>query len=350
MIDGGNTIIANISEPQPMKRIIFTLLVICVGLWLKSCTAPPQLKRNLSARMTGPIESDSLFYSDDEISILFAFRSSDVSFLIKNKTQNTLRVVWDESAFVINGMTQRVGHKDIRMNDIGLSHAPSIIPAGTSSLDILVPVEAKEQVTNIYSPPSKNMFTHSEGQYNVGALLGLTVNGRFKEYYFTFDVSYAEILTNTNYTTVKLENNYENSHVARSSRSLIQTWNLLHSVLKERGFKIVSENDANYSIVATNNSLKNSYSAEKGKGQLTSYDKYVVVSRCYSKSKDVYAAVSDLKGTWLIQLRQDEKGVVVEAKLDTYSITRRTPDGVVCTDAEVRSTGVFEKQIAEKLK
>lgn len=337
-----------------MKRLLKVLIVIGISIWHQSCMVPAQTSTKLSARLTSPVESDSLIYSDNDIGIVFAFSSTEISFIIKNHSNNTLRIVWDESAVVIDGMTQRVGHKNVKYTDIAGPHPPTIIPAGAASSDILIPAENVSYNTTT-GWTTKGMFNKPNGLYKVGVLLGLTVNGSFKEYYFLFDVSYSQSFLKvngglSNYSTIQLVNTYENLYTARSSKPVIQTWNLIHAMLKEKGFKVESENEANYLIMASNDKLKNSYTAEKSKGQLVTYDKYVVVSRCYSKSKDTYAPVTDLKGTWKILIKQDSKGVYVETGMDSYSITRKTPEGYICTDAEVRSTGVFEKLIADKLK
>ncbi len=329
-----------------MKRFLVLFLGIITLVWVESCMPLPQTNDSvkLSAKLIAPIASDSLIYNDDNVGLVFAFSNKEIAFILRNNTESTIKVLWDESAVVIDGMTQRIGHKNIKYADMASSHPPTVIPPLASTSDVLIPIENINYNTTV-GWVTKNMFEKSKGFYRVGVLLGLSIDGKLKEYYFKFDVSFSDIKSDPSYTTVKLKNTYENLYISRSSKSNTQTWDLVEALLKSKGFEVDTRNRDKNIMLVTNKKLKGAYSAEKGEGQLTSYDKFVVVTRCYSKESKSYIAVSDLKATWQVEVGSDNKGVFVRTRMETYTITRMDKGDEVCADAEVRSTGLLEKQI-----
>lgn len=307
--------------------------------------------------MIKPVNSDSLNYEDDLIKSVFNIQSNQIEFALFNKTNSTIKIIWDESAVVINGITYKVAHKNVKFSEMSVSHPPTVVPPDAVLNDIIIPVDFVKYVEKEGWKTMPFFEGNSNGLYKLGALLMLTVNGKPKEYYFVFDVNYFVTTTTVNYavvpsndySTMKLENEYRNGYSLKSSKSVSETWDLVHALLKEKGFEL-QEDKSRYYILAQNDKLKNAYCAEIGKGQLSSYDKYVVVTRCYSRSTDSFAPVTDLKASWQVQVMEEKGGTVVLIRMDNYSINRRTQKEILCTDAEVRSTGLLEKQIGEAVR
>ena len=79
-------------------------------------------------------------YEDDYIKIVWNVDSRYFNFKLTNKTQNTLKINWDDVSYVdINGKAGRVMHSNVRYVDRNRGQAPTSIPKGAILSDYLLP-------------------------------------------------------------------------------------------------------------------------------------------------------------------------------------------------------------------
>jgi hypothetical protein len=79
-------------------------------------------------------------YEDDMIEIVWFPLSAQFSFILQNKTEHSLRIIWDEAVYVDeNGSSGRVLHSGVRFIDRNNSQSPSIVAKNTVIDDIVVP-------------------------------------------------------------------------------------------------------------------------------------------------------------------------------------------------------------------
>ncbi len=81
-------------------------------------------------------------YSDGLIDIEWYVDTGGLSFEVTNKTENSIKIIWDEAAYIdYNGKSGKVMHSGIKYTDRNLSQPPTIIPRGSTISDIVIPNE-----------------------------------------------------------------------------------------------------------------------------------------------------------------------------------------------------------------
>lgn len=159
-------------------------------------------------------EKDVTQYSfeDELIDITICGGFSQFNFKLKNKSQSSIKIVWDDAVFVdYSGSTSKVMHSGIKYSQREASQPASTIIRGASLEDTIVPT------SNVrYSDDLKMWVTDSLYPENVTSevkqirlMLPIQIKDVVNEYVFIFDVSYGylhperlKIQTNT-----KKENN-----------------------------------------------------------------------------------------------------------------------------------------------
>jgi hypothetical protein len=167
-------------------------------------------------------EGNKYFYSDNLIDAVFGFVHDDISFSIENKTDQTIKLIWDDAGFIEPDRSlTRIMHVGIKYTDRNNSMPPSIIPRRGKLVDIAMPVDRiywKEGYYSKYgsSPggwenkgifpwhtttmPAES-FLIANKKYigsKVGLLLPLEIEGVKNEYIFWFEVKDVKVHTSGN--------------------------------------------------------------------------------------------------------------------------------------------------------
>lgn len=142
-------------------------------------------------------------YEDDMIKIVWLPLSTQFGFTMHNKTEHSIKIVWDEAVFVdVNGSSGRIMHAGVKYIDRNNPQPPTVVVKNANIEDIVVPTDnvyyLRGQyggwVTNPIFPNKAN--TQEElntlaKQYigkEVKVLLPLEIQGTINEYIFTFKV------------------------------------------------------------------------------------------------------------------------------------------------------------------
>lgn len=150
-------------------------------------------------------EADDKFtYEDELISAVFYVAEKQVAFAITNKTQHTIKINWDESAYIdVNGKTSKVIHSGIRYMDKSAPQAPSVIVKGGILEDIVAPVDYI-----YYSDGWKTKYLFQNYDFNeqemrstanlyvgkaIKVLLPIVIEDVQNDYIFTFTINDAKI-------------------------------------------------------------------------------------------------------------------------------------------------------------
>lgn len=143
------------------SRILIASLVLVILLGLNSCvTLQPfyygtydismsEVERPAKAKerygeqkITSTTEEGNLkyYFEDDLVKIAWLATSSSLSFMMENKTDHSIKIIWDEAAFVDNkGISQRIMHSGVKYTDRNASQPPTIIVRKGRIEDIIVP-------------------------------------------------------------------------------------------------------------------------------------------------------------------------------------------------------------------
>lgn len=158
-----------------------------------------------------------------------------------------------------------------------------------------------------------------------------------------------------NYKTIPLKGDYyKPPFVVESKNNFEATWSRLVDLFAQNNFSIRIIDKSSGLIVLNRADLTNAYTAELANGKTVTNDKYVVVSRCYNSHMDAFAKVDHLAVDWNVRVKSDNDKVFVNINMVNTIVERvvyvdKRPYKL-CPDAEVRSTGLLEKQIAAVIK
>ena len=185
------------------KNIYYFLAFICV-VSLSSCYTTQSVPYNdykfSLVDQQGNVKDtgDALTYVDSSIIASFAVGKKDISMVMKNQTTGTIKVLWDESLFIKNGSPGKVMHGGVKFTDRNQSMPPSVVPAGTTFEDVIVPTDNVYWREGYYSQYGSSpggwekkdllpSYTSKGDQF--GVFMPMTVGGSTKEYNFNFKVN-----------------------------------------------------------------------------------------------------------------------------------------------------------------
>lgn len=164
-----------------------------------------------------PIIASELKFEDQKISITWLPRPTMFSFLLKNKLDHSMKVVWDETVFVDeNGGNHKIMHSGIKFTDRGNSQSPTVIIKGGKLEDLIYPIDyaSWRDGSYDYSSPGgwdehtilpftvyggnikKQKLTENANSY-IGKTFQISLlledEGVVNEYLFTFQVNSVQI-------------------------------------------------------------------------------------------------------------------------------------------------------------
>lgn len=137
-------------------------------------------------------------FEDDRIRIAWQPGVSQLGFALINKTDSSVRVLWDDASYVdVQGRTDRVMHQGIKFADRSASMPPTSIMHGATLDDVIAPV------SNVYwrqgygggdvgGWQSRPLLTAAPAANStIKVLLPIESNGKVTEYVFIFGVRQA---------------------------------------------------------------------------------------------------------------------------------------------------------------
>lgn len=112
---------------------------------LESVESPADAKQQFGETKVVTLEENGIskyHYEDDFIEIVWFVDSKQFNFDLKNKSNHTIRINWDDISYVdINGTVGRVMHAGVKYNERNNSQPSTVIPKGASLSDILLPTD-----------------------------------------------------------------------------------------------------------------------------------------------------------------------------------------------------------------
>lgn len=133
-------------------------------------------------------------YEDNFIDILIFAGSTQFNFILKNVSNNTLKVVWNEAVFVdVDGSTSKVMHTGIKYSQREADQPASTIIKGAKLEDLVVPTDKVYYSETLTEWTSKSLYANAnqkvEGQ-TIKLMLPIQVKEVVNEYIFEFTLSY----------------------------------------------------------------------------------------------------------------------------------------------------------------
>ena len=146
---------------------------------------------------TRTAEGDSLKYwfEDSLVSILWYPTNQRVYFLLENKASHSIKIIWDESAFLMpTGDSRRIVHSGVKYSEVTASQPPSVIPKGGMFQDFVV--TSDQDYYSAYGwtekpihPDEPEMAVKQDLRgKSFSILLPLQIEGVTNEYLFSFSI------------------------------------------------------------------------------------------------------------------------------------------------------------------
>lgn len=135
-------------------------------------------------------------YNDDIININIRADYDKFSFNIKNVSDGTIKVIWDDAVFVdVDGTTQRIMHKGTKYSERNNSQVPTSIIKGTSIDDIACPVgkvyyDEDWKSHPLYGDKYMEMDYSIYDGKSIRLMLPIQYNGNIYEYLFIVNLKY----------------------------------------------------------------------------------------------------------------------------------------------------------------
>ena len=155
----------------------------------------------------GKIDSLKSIYEDSLIKINWSYDITQLGFELLNKTEQTLKLIWDEAAFIsLTNETLRTFHKGVKYIDRENTQPPTSIYKKTTLSDLISPTTYTRYTSGQYGGwvsdpliPVKYSLLSSKIEYIEG-LLGLTmrailpikIEDKTFEYAFSFRTEFIE--------------------------------------------------------------------------------------------------------------------------------------------------------------
>lgn len=135
-------------------------------------------------------------YIDDIIDINIRTANTEFVFNIKNVSDGTIKIIWDDAVFVdVDGTTQRIMHKGTKYSERNNSQVPTSIIKGTSIDDIACPVgkvyyDDDWKAHPLYGDKYMEMDYSIYDGKSIRLMLPIQYNGNIYEYLFIVNLKY----------------------------------------------------------------------------------------------------------------------------------------------------------------
>jgi hypothetical protein len=142
-------------------------------------------------------------YEDDLIKIIWLPLEEELSFVLENKTNHSIKIIWDEAVFIDeNNLSGKVMHSGVKYTDRNNSQPPTVVGRNARITDVVVPTDhiwyseysgwhTTALIDNLAHSKKEELdieATEKIGKTTVGVLLPLQIEETINEYIFSFKV------------------------------------------------------------------------------------------------------------------------------------------------------------------
>lgn len=185
---------------------------------LKEVERPVRAKERYGERNISKVEeegSKKYYFEDELVKITWIPTASQFSIILTNKTDHSIKIVWDEAAYVDeNGASHRIMHSGVKFIDRNNSQPPSIVVRKGYIADLIIPTDKVQWDNQDYksswhaepifpfdTPINLELKTEEELKTKnkdyvgktVQVLLPLQIEDAVSEYIFIFEIKNIEI-------------------------------------------------------------------------------------------------------------------------------------------------------------
>lgn len=213
---------------EVMKWLSLLLMLSLIG-----CAAPPLQFYEYKYKLVEPIENDTLHYEDENINISFTIGLDDVSFIILNKLNKPITLLYKRAVYVDQfNLAHDTMHSTLSFLTLKTYSPPKVIPPGIILHNYFAPIEKIESIRNwetfvLVEPFVRKVVIETEpvivstdvseimkqkkeikerllaeldrqAKSNVGKIIGvflpIEIDGKVENYFFKFEITNVGIL------------------------------------------------------------------------------------------------------------------------------------------------------------
>lgn len=356
-----------------MQKVIL-FFISSLAFILNSCIKVPTNGNNYIYKysLLKPKEDSLLSYEDEKVKISFSITRTSIHFVLKNKTNENMKLLWDEAAIVLLGSAEKVAHKGVKYLDRALSQPPTSIPPGASLDDLVVPIEnvyyRQGFYGKYYSDPGgweerdlfvSNDLNRQDVKDAIFKLKGSTFSlymplqhkSSLLEYNFEFLIkdikSYHGVPVSDNITSYNTRPNGYNFTINKPFNAV---WKDIIEVLKDKGFTIINPN-SNIGEIETGKYISTSFAIENTNGKLSETNTQFIVNCEIDKNSGECIKPKSIEADLLFRLVENNGQTqvnVIFSNMKAWWFLDRDPRKSKYLQ-EVRSTGLFEREIIERV-
>ena len=178
---------------------------------LEQVERPADASVRYGKQMVTKSEGDTTkyYFEDEMVRIVWLPSPKVITFLLTNKTDHSIKIIWDEAAYVdTEGITHRVMHSGVKYIDRNNSQPPTVVVRGGTISDLILPTDYVYWASGQYGGwwEESPLFPYKSGnpdqlaaeaqQYvgkTIQILLPLQIEDVVNEYLFTFRVRDVQI-------------------------------------------------------------------------------------------------------------------------------------------------------------
>lgn len=135
-------------------------------------------------------------YVDNIIDIIIFATNEQFSFILKNVSSNSIKIIWDEAVFVdAEGATSKVMHVGTRYSERNSSQSPTTIIQNAKVEDVATPTDRVRYSDYLSEWVTDSMFPRQKELSNlqIQLMLPIQIKNVINEYVFVFDLKYISL-------------------------------------------------------------------------------------------------------------------------------------------------------------
>lgn len=182
-----------------MKRAIVAVLC-CLAAGCAGMILGTQYRYDVSLAEGG------LRFTDEMIDVTFTPGHATIGLELTNKSDQTIRILWDETVIIQEGRSKAVFHAGVKYAERDRPMPPSIVPKGARHEDLVMPKENVYYESGKYggwkeedmlpqfdkNEDDRKRYILAQKGASIVLFMPLEIGGVRKEYTFTFKVNAVE--------------------------------------------------------------------------------------------------------------------------------------------------------------
>ena len=188
-----------LSSTGPSHTLCFLMIILSFVGCSRARAPYPESDRwpyEYRCRLIEPELSHEMVFEDEDLAITFSIGDTRIGFMLRNKTDGPIRILWEKSSYLDGGgYPFRIIHRDVEYAEKDGPLSPTVLPPGSDLSTEVLPEEyvfyveyEDEWIESRLFPGEQELQPMYKGTI-FGLLLMLEIRGVPRPYTFRFKIS-----------------------------------------------------------------------------------------------------------------------------------------------------------------